>query len=154
MKTRARLISGLAALAALFLAPLVEASLTTSPAAGLAPAPAMSLTLTLAPEEPSAFSLGDLNLGVSLDAAHRISLFAGDELARAAHARAESFHPLAAVSLLLIDGAETPPVSAETSRFQETRIGVFDFLGSRIIGVERGVTLELRWGCERFGLKT
>jgi hypothetical protein len=139
MKTRARIVSGLAALAALFLAPLAEASLTrvTAPATE-----SRALALSSPAPEPSEFSL-----------------FTGDEVARSldaprASAEAGRFHLLAAVSLLYINGAEAPLVSADPPRFRKTRIGVFDFLGSRIIGVERGVSLELQWGSGRLGLET
>ncbi|MGZ5428536.1 MAG: hypothetical protein ACXWFS_05960 [Thermoanaerobaculia bacterium] len=141
MKTQTRIVSGLAALAALFLAPLAEASLTR-PGSPILEAPAPAITLPAPAPEPSEFSL-----------------FVGDELTRdlgapRASAEAGRFHPLAAVSLLSKDGAEAPLVSADPSRFPKTRIGVFDFLGSRIIGVERELSLELQWGSGRFGLKT
>jgi hypothetical protein len=140
MKTRARIVSGLAplaALAVLFLAPLAEASLTRASTAERA-IEAPALTLAAPTPEPSEFSL-----------------FEGHEIAAAAAEpeRAPSFHPLAAVSLLSKDEAEPPLVSAEPLRFQETRIGVFDFLGSRIIGVERELSLDLQWGSGRFGLE-
>ncbi|MGZ5427913.1 MAG: hypothetical protein ACXWFS_02785 [Thermoanaerobaculia bacterium] len=136
---------------AALLAPLrAEASLTKTPAAELAAA--TPPPRTLAPEEPPVFSLGPDRLAGD---APRLSLFVGDELARAAaeSERAPSFHPLAAVSFLSQD-ASLDLASALESRFQKTRIGVFDFLGSRIIGVERELSLELQWGSGRFGLRT
>jgi hypothetical protein len=160
MAGRRRRLLPLAALAAplvvlaAILTPTAAASLTKTPAAELAPA--TSLTRALTPEEPSVFSLG---LNRLADVAPRPALFTGDELAGAldaprASAEAGRFHPLAAVSLLSEDGAELPLVSGEASRFQKTRIGVFDFLGSRIIGVERELSLDLQWGSGEFGLRT
>lgn len=132
MKTRARIVSGLAALAALFLAPLAEASLTRATSAAI--------------EAPS------LTLSAPASAPYEFSLFEGHELTAAAaeSERALSFHPLAAVSLLPKDGAEAPLVSAEELSYPKTRYRVFGFLGAPLIGVERGVSLELHWGSGEF----
>lgn len=134
MKSRLRIVSGLAALAALFLAPLADASLTrlSSPAIET---PASTLATPAAAPEPSEFSLFD-----------------GTEIARAAaeSERAPSFHPLAAVSLLSKDGAEAPLVSVDELIYPKTRYRVFGLLGTPILGVERGLSLELRWGCADF----
>ena len=88
MKNRARIVSGLVALAAFFLAPLAEASLPRAGAPDIEPP---ALTLASPATEPSEFSLFD-----------------GPELTAAAAptGRTPSFHPLAAVSLLSKDGAE------------------------------------------------
>ncbi len=131
MKNRARIVSGLAALAALFLAPIAEASLSRSstPARG-----APAITLASPASEPSEFSL-----------------FEGDELT-AATAESEgspSFHPLAAVSLLDEREQRELATPLETS-YPKTRYRVFDFLGAPLLGIERGVSLELHWGCASF----
>jgi hypothetical protein len=134
MKNRARIVSGLAALAALFLAPLAQASLSrVSAAERTIETPA--LTLTASAPEPSDFSL-----------------FEGRELTLAAaeSERAPSFHPLAAVSLLSEDGAEAPLVSVDELIYPKTRYRVFELLGTPLLGVERGVSLELRWRCADF----
>jgi hypothetical protein len=133
MKKRTRIVSGLAALAALFLAPLAEASLTrVNPAERAIEAPA--LTLTEAARGPSEFSL-----------------FEGHELTDAAaeSERAPSFHPLAAVSLLDERAQRELAMPLEQS-YPKTRYRVFDFLGAPLIGVERGVTLELHWRSASF----
>jgi hypothetical protein len=136
MKKRARIVSGLAALAALFLAPLAEASLSRVSAAERAiEAPALTLASPAAAREPSEFSLFD-----------------GTEIARAA-AESESgpsFHPLAAVSLLYKNEAERSLVSADELTYPKTRYRVFGFFGAPLIGVERGVSLELHWGSGEF----
>jgi len=133
-KTRKRLFSGLAALAALLLTPLAEASLTRA-ASPAAERPALELALTAPVSEPSEFSL-----------------FEGNELTAAADesSSAPGFHPLAAVSLLSKDGAEGSFVSVAEESYPKTRYRVFELLGARIIGVERGVTLTLDWGCADF----
>jgi hypothetical protein len=132
MKNRARIVSGLAALAALFLAPIADASITRS---STPPREAPALALSLAAPESFEFSL-----------------FEGTELALAAaeSGGAESFHPLAAVSLLSKNGAEAPLVSVDELSYPKTRYRVFDFLGTTLVGVEHGVTLELHWGCASF----
>jgi hypothetical protein len=53
------------------------------------------------------------------------------------------------LELLAMEPLRGPPTEAP-----KTRIGVFDFLGTKLIGVESGVSLELHWGSGRFGLKT
>jgi len=132
MKKRARIVSGLAALAALFLAPLAEASITrASTSARETPA----LALTLAAPEPSDFSL-----------------FEGTELTAAAAepGSAENFHPLAAVSLLSKNEAEAPLVSVDELIYPKTRYRVFGLLGTSILGELRGVSLELHWRSASF----
>ena len=132
MKKRARIVSGLAALAALLLAPLAEASITR---ASNPPRETPELSLALVAAEPSAFSL-----------------FEGIELAAAAgeSALAPSFHPLAAVSLLSKDGAERPLVSVDELIYPKTRYRVFGLLGTPILGELRGVSLELQWRSGEF----
>jgi RHS repeat-associated protein len=136
MKSRLRIVSGLAALAALFLAPLADASLTRASTAERAiEAPTLTLASPAAAPEPSEFSLFD-----------------GTEIARAAaeSESAPSFHPLAAVSLLSKNGAEAPLVSVDELNYPKTRYRVFGFLGTPILGVERDVSLDLHWGCADF----
>ena len=132
MKSRARLVLGLAALAALFLAPLAEASLTrsTSPAIER---PALTLT---APTP-----------GLS-----EFSLFEGTELAAAAAGseRPKGFHPLAAVSLFSKDGAEAPLVSADEASYPKTRIRGLRLFSQKVYLVERELSLEVHWGCADF----
>lgn len=128
-----------------------EASLERTPTAELAPAitsPATSPAI-IEPEPQPRPALFAAPLSPHPEAGEgRFFLFGGDELARAVddQDRSESFHPLAAVGLLADERA--PPDLA--SRFPKTRIGGFDFLGTRVIGVYRGASLELRWGCEDF----
>lgn len=130
MKKRARIVSGLAVLGALFLAPLAEASLTraTSPALE-----APALTLTSPAPEPSAFSL-----------------FEGNELTAAAAEpeRTPGFHPLAAVSLL-DERVQRELVTPQPS-YPKTRYRVFGLLGTPILGELRGVSLELHWRSASF----
>lgn len=123
---------------------------------------AASLERTAAPELAAAAQLANaplLERTLMLEEAPaseiRFELFEGNELAAAASesSSAPGFHPLAAVSLLSKDGAEAPLVSADELRFQKTRIGVFDFLGTNLIGVQTGVTLNLQWGCGDFGCR-
>jgi RHS repeat-associated protein len=167
LKTRSRLVSGFAALAALLLASLAEASLSRA-SAPATEAPALTRTLALGEfsahdPDPALFAAGELApvLARSLQeeaGEGRLSLFVGDELAAAleapnASSEAGRFHPLAAVSLLSKDEAEPPLVSAEEPRYQKTRYRVFDFLGAPLIGVFRGVTLNLRWGCGDFSCR-
>ena len=132
MKNRARTVSGLAALAAFLLAPLAEASLTrpTSPAIELPVLASSSTEL-----EPSEFSL-----------------FEGNELAAAAaeSGRAQSFHPLAAVSLFSKDGAEGPLVSLDEVSYPKTRVWGLRLFSQRVYLVERELSLEVRWGCASF----
>jgi hypothetical protein len=107
MKSRLRIVSGLAALAALFLAPLADASLTRASTAERAiEAPTLTLASPAAAPEPSEFSL-----------------FEGTEIARAAaeSESAPSFHPLAAVSLLSKNEAEAPLVSGEAGEGRGNR---------------------------------
>jgi hypothetical protein len=132
MKKRAHIVSGLAALAALFLAPIADASLTRATSAALEP---LALAAPAAISEPSVFSL-----------------FEGTELAAAAaeSERPPSFHPLAAVSLLSKDGAEPPLVSADELSYPKTRYRVFGLLGTPILGELRGVSLELHWRSASF----
>ncbi len=134
MKSRATAARWIAALAALFLAPLAEASLTRSTSPTIEQkTPALALPSPTS--EPSGFSLFD-----------------GNELASAAaeSESAESFHPLAAVSLLSKDGAEAPLVSAEELIYPKTRYRVFGLLGTPILGELRGVSLELHWRSASF----
>jgi hypothetical protein len=131
MKNRARIVSGLVALAAFFLAPLAEASLPRTSA----PATEASAPAIVSPDpEPPAFSL-----------------FAGPELTAAAAptGRAPSFLPLAAVSLL-DERLQTELAARLEPSYPKTRYRVFEFLGAPILGVERGVSLELDWGCASF----
>ena len=83
------------------------------------------------------------------------ALFAGDELASegamraldlgalelASRSRDERFHALHGISLLNDEPLRGPPES-----LSETRIRVFEVLGEKVIGVERGLSLELHWG--------
>ena len=133
MKNRARIVSGLAALAALFLAPIADASLSRASATERA-IEAPVLTLTAPAPEPSEFSL-----------------FEGDELTAAAaeSKREPSFHPLAAVSLL-DERVQRDLATPLESSYPKTRYRFFDFLGAPLVGVQRGVSLELRWGCADF----
>jgi hypothetical protein len=117
--------------ALLLAAPLAEASVPRTSAVELAPATATSLTLTLAPDEPGS----------------SFALFVGDEVARAAHAYAEGFHPLVAVSLLAED--ESPDLASELElREPETRIGGQALFPGTRIGAESRLSLDLRWACE------
>lgn len=120
-------------LALALLVPRVEASASRTNVSELLPdaAPSPSIERTLAPPELPAFSLGL------------------DQLAGGA--RVQTFHPLAAVSLLNEDDP-TPDLASELElREPETRIGGSGlFLGTRIGGKPR-LTLDLRWGCDRFG---
>jgi len=117
-----------------FVSPAAEASLTRA-TSHAAERPALEIALASTAAAPSDFSL-----------------FEGIELAAAAgeSASAPSFHPLAAVSLLSKNGAEAPLVSVDELIYPKTRYRVFELLGSRIIGVERGLTLELHWRSASF----
>ena len=126
---RHALIAPFLTLALLFAAP-AEASLSRVSAAERA-IEAPSLTLAAAAPELSEFSL-----------------FEGTELAAAA-AESESaptFHPLAAVSLL-DERVQRDLATPLESSYPKTRYRVFELLGTPILGVERGVSLELQWGC-------
>jgi len=120
----------LLALALALMAPLAEASLTRASAPALG-SPALTLASPAATPEPSEFSL-----------------FEGTELAVAASApqRADSFHPLAAVSLL-DERLQTELAAPLEPSYPKTRYRVFEFLRMPILGVEKGVSLELDWGC-------
>jgi hypothetical protein len=131
MKTRARIVSGLAALAALLLAPLAEASLPrTSTPATEASAPAL-----VSPDPESSPFL----------------LFEGNELAGAAAAsqRVERFHPLAAVSLLSQD-AHLDLAPEADARYPKTRVWAIDVLGSTLVCRSAGLSLESDWACVDF----
>jgi len=120
-------------LALALLVPRVEASVPRTSSSELTTdaAPSLSIDRAIAAAGTSAFSLGL------------------DQLAEVA--RVQAFHPLAAVSLLNEDDP-TPDLASELElREPETRIGGSGlFLGTRIGGKPR-LTLDLRWGCDRFG---
>ncbi len=76
-----------------------------------------------------------------------LALFTGDELDGPLTERTRSFH---------LDGAELPVpalVSDAAPSYPKTRVRAFDFLGQEVIGVERGLSLTLRWGSGVFGLE-
>jgi hypothetical protein len=75
----------------------------------------------------------------------RFGLFEGNEFMRATHESAQSFHPLAAVSLL---PSETASVLDES--YPKTRVWAFDAFSQRVIGVSSGLSVELHWGSARF----
>jgi hypothetical protein len=129
MKKRSPVVPALAALAALFLAPLAEASLArTAPPANEPPA----LTLASPAPEPSGFSLFD-----------------GHELARSENDHAQSFHPLAAVSLLSEDASLDLALEPE-ARYPKTRVWAIDVLGSTLVSRSSELSLESHWACGDF----
>jgi len=91
------------------------------------------------------------DVSASQPAAPRFDLFAGDELARAAAepGSAESFHPLAAVSLLSEDASLDLAPRSDVS-YPKTRVWVFDVFSQRVVGVSRGLSVELDWGSASF----
>ena len=133
-----------AVIAPLFLVPMllaslrVEASLTrTAPATTDAqPAPSCS---TNALER--ALGLEELPAPESV-----FSLFAGDELEGVANERLATFHPLAAVSLLVDDRA--PPELGP--RYPKTRVWAIGVLGSTLVSRSSGLSLETQWACGDF----
>ena len=173
MNKRARIVSGLAALAALFLAPIAEASLTReTPPALEAP----SLTLTLAAPEPSEFSLFDgteIARALASRPAFDLISITTDDAATAVRTRFVSPSELSADELP--EGPELVPITSvreqrfnlhlspdvfgleplrgppgDEASYPKTRYRVFGFLGTPILGELRGVSLELRWGCVDF----
>ena len=172
MKKRARIVSGLAALAALFLAPLAEASLTRSSApAREAPA----LALTLAAPEPSEFSLFD-GTEIARALASRPSLISisTDDEQSSARTRFVSSSELSADELPN-DAPELLPITSvreqhfnlqlspgvfgleplrgppgDEASYPKTRYRVFGLLGTPLLGELRGVSLELHWRSASF----
>jgi hypothetical protein len=173
MKKRARIVSGLAALVALFFAPLAEASLTRSSApAREAPA----LALTLAAPEPSEFSLFDgTEIARALDSRPVFDLISitTDESPTAARTRFVSSSELSADELP--EGPELVPITSvreqrfnlqippnvfgleplrgppgDEASYPKTRYRVFGLLGTPILGELRGVSLELHWRSASF----
>jgi hypothetical protein len=129
VKNRATAARWIVALSALLFAPLAEASLARTASPATEP-PA----LTLAPPatEPSGFFLFD-----------------GDELARTGNDRAQSFHPLAAVSLLPEDASLDLAPELET-RYPKTRVWAIDVLGSTLVSRSTELSLETHWACGDF----
>ena len=80
----------------------------------------------------------------------RFDLFAGDELAASQNDRAQSFHPLAAVSLISKDGAEGPLVSADELSYPKIRVWAIDVLGSILVSRSSELSLETHWACSDF----
>jgi len=171
MKKRARIVSGLAALAALFRAPLAEASLTRSSApAREAPV----LALTLAAPEPSEFSLFDgTELARALASRPALISIYTDEEQSSARTRFVSPSELSADELP--EGPELVPITSvreqrfnlrlspdvfgleplrgppgDEASYPKTRYRVFGLLGTTILGELRGVSLELHWGSASF----
>ena len=137
----------------LFLA--LTALLATSASASV-PSASATLTPNLI-ERLSASSLSvspdvaTLDLAAALDIATPEPLddaprFALGEASLLAESRPERFH-LAGAELLIEEPRRGPPLS-----YPETRVRGFDFLGQEVIGVFRGVNLELHWGYGEFGL--
>jgi hypothetical protein len=173
MKKRARIVSGLAALAAFFLAPLTEASLTraTSPALQ---APALSLTL--AAPEPSEFSLFDgteIARALASRPAFDLISITTEETPTAARTRFVSSSELSTDELA--EGPELVPITSvreqrfnlqippgvfgleplrgppgDEASYPKTRYRVFGLLGTPILGELRGVSLELHWRSASF----
>jgi len=79
------------------------------------------------------------------------SLFEGTELARAAAApgSAESFHPLAAVSLLSEDLRHDLAPRSDVS-YPKTRVWAIDVLGSTLVSRSTELSLETHWACVDF----
>jgi len=173
MKKRVRIVSGLAALAAFFLAPIAEASLTRSNAPTLE-VPALALTL-VAPE-PSEFSLFDgteIARALASRPAFDLISITTDDAATAGRTRFVPSSELLADELP--EGPELVPITSvreqrfnlrippdvfgleplrgppgDEASYPKTRYRVFGFLGAPLIGVERGVSLELHWGSNEF----
>jgi hypothetical protein len=133
--------SWLAALALALVAPAALASTTRAEraplrdVASLEPSEKVSLALTSTGEGASRFTLE----------------LRGDELTRG-HATAP--RALDGVSLLAEDTLKVDVAPALAPSLSETRIRVFEFLGTPLVGVERGVTLEVRWPSARFSFET
>ena len=171
MKKRAHIVSGLAALAALLLAPLAQASLTRSSApAREAPA----LALSLAAPERSAFSLfeGDeiaralasrpALISISTDeesSSPRTRLVSPSELSSDEPPEAPELVPITSVreqrfnlrippDVFGLEPLSGPP--GDEASYPKTRYRVFGLLGTPILGELRSVSLELRWGCVDF----
>ena len=169
MEKRAHIVSGLAALAALFLAPLAEASLTRSSA------PAReALALTLAAPEPSEFSLFDgTEIARALASRPALISISTDEERSSARTRFVPSSELSADELP--EGPELVPITSvreqrfnlhlppdvfgieplrgppgDEASYPKTRYRVFGLLGTPILGELRGVSLELHWRSASF----
>jgi Bacterial toxin 8 len=127
------LIVSLLALSALLFTAPVEASLSRVSAAERA-IEAPILTRTAAAPEPSEFSLFE---------GHKLTAAAAES------ERAPTLHPLAAVSLL-DERVQCELATSLEASYPKTRYRVFELLGTPILGVERGVSLELQWGSGEF----
>jgi hypothetical protein len=79
----------------------------------------------------------------------RFDLFAGDELLRGENERPPTFHPLAAVSLLPED-ARLDLAPEPDARYLKTRVWAIDVLGSTLVTVSTGLSLEAHWACGDF----
>jgi hypothetical protein len=124
---------------ALSLASRSQASLTRASSSELAPAAVSpSIARPLALEESRTFE-------------PRFDLFAGDELTRAATepGSVETFHPLAAVSLLPED-ARLDLAPEPDARYPKTRVWAIDVLGSTLVSRSSGLSLESDWACVDF----
>ncbi len=149
------------------------ASLAVALAALLAPAHAgASLALagagacgTGAPDSTSALSHVTLTpavagarsreaLETSLSAAEsEFDLFAGVPPSLLGPDNSGRFEPFAGVRLLAPDSVSVPSLAlARSLGGSKTHIGVFDFLGSTLVGVRSGESYELHWVSDRFGL--
>lgn len=145
-----RLLGGLAALALALLAPRAAASV---PRAGDLPVPVDSFSAT-AIESP--IGVAPLSEGLDLAALERAlipdadvteaPLFTLGNVVLAELAREQSFG-LGPLTLVDVEALRGSPES-----YPETRIRAFAFLGSTLIGVSRGVSLDLLPGYGRFGL--
>jgi hypothetical protein len=174
MKKRARIVSGLAAFVALFLAARADASLTrSSNPAREAPA----LALTLAAPEPSEFSLFEgtelARALASRPAFDLISITTDDtatagrrrfvspselsadelpndapELLPITSVREQRFNPRIPPDVFGLEPLRGPP--GDEASYPKTRYRVFGLLGTPILGELRGVTLDLHWGCGEF----
>jgi hypothetical protein len=122
----------------------------------LVPRAEASLTRTAA-LEPTSISASPwpgrpLALDESRTSEPRFNLFEGDELARAAAEpdSAESFHPLAAISLYSQDGADPRLESVDEASYPKTRVWAIDVLGSTLVSRSAGLSLESDWACGDF----
>jgi len=144
---RVPLLLGVALLA---LAPrLAEASVPRASALERVDVAALRAVESGAPVADSGFSLfvGDeLGRGDAVDVATPRLGLALPSLELASRERPRGFALHLGEPLLLAN----PPPALEYDE-PKTRIRAFDFLGATFIGVERGVSIELRPACERFG---
>jgi hypothetical protein len=174
MKKRARIVSGLAAFVALFLAARADASLTrSSNPAREAPA----LALTLAAPEPSEFSLfegTEIARALASRPAFDLISITTDDTATAGRRRFVSPSELSADELPN-DAPELLPITSvrqqrfnlqlppnvfgleplrgppgDEASYPKTRYPVFGLLGTPILGELRGVSLELHWRSASF----